>query len=171
MRRVARIGIAASAAAVVFFAARSLRDGSVRAGETGPLAPLAPLVGEWVDPAGATRSFAWGPEGQTLREARRDADGGLVETTTYFWHPDKVDGAGSLALLGVAADGSVREGILREDAERSLELRFNAFDAEAGGASYRERLRWLDDDRLLRTLHRKTETAELLVEEHELRTR
>lgn len=169
MRKAAGAVAVAAAAALVFFAARSLRGDEVSAAERGPLAPLAPLVGVWVDPGGATRTFAWGAGDRTMRETRRDAAGALAETTTYYWHPDRADGEGSLALLGVAADGAVREGILREDAERSLELRFNAFDVEAGGASFRERLRWLDDDRLLRTLHRKTEAAELLVEEQELR--
>lgn len=171
MRRGLRVGAAAAAVALVFFAARSLRGDGVRAEDRGPLAPLGALVGVWVDPDGATRAFVWGPAGRTLREERRDAGDAVVETVTYYWHPDRGDETGSLALVGVAADGAVREGILREDAERSLELRFNAFDPEGGGASYRERLRWLDDDRLLWTLHRKTETAELLVEEHELRRR
>lgn len=161
--------MAVAAAALVFFAARSLRSEDAGGDDRGLLAPLGALVGTWVDDAGATRAFAWGPEGRSLREERRDAADAIVETVTYYWHPDKGAEAGSLALLGIGADGALREGILREDAERSLELRYNAFDPEAVGASYRERLRWLDDDRLLRTLHRKTETAELLVEEHELR--
>lgn len=138
---------------------------------TGPLRPLAPLVGRWTDPDSDVQStYAWGPEGHTLREERRDADG-HEESRTYFWHPERTPEGGSLALLGVDDEGTVREGILRQDDEGCLELRWNAYRADGGGASYRERLRFLDEDRVVRTLHQKTEEQELLVEERTLRRR
>lgn len=138
---------------------------SVSASDRGLLAPLAPLEGTWTDGSGETRSFVWAEAEQGLVESRRSTEGSLLETTTYFWHPDRNEGAGSLALVGIASDGAVREGILRQDPDAGLELRFNSFAVEGGGGSFRERLRWLDDGRMLRTLHQRGGDSEILVAE------
>jgi len=166
--------VAAGALLLVWIGYRLLAGGA-DALERGPLQPLAGLVGTWSEAAegeredGSESTFAWGPAGAFLREERTDSAGEFLEERLYYWHAARTPEGGSLALLGLDREGTVREGILREDEEGCLELRFNAYPRAGGGASYRERIRFLRPDRLVRSLHAKTEELEVLESERILR--
>ena len=155
------VGLAA--AALILVATYELRgDGGPTTDER--LAPLADLIGGvWheEDPApdgpAARTTFEWTLDGRAVREHTTDGDGAELAEVLHFWHPRKE----SLAFQSILASGEVREGILRSIAD-GLELRFNAYLDEGGGASYREHLRFLGPDRVIRTVHKKTETEEIL---------
>ena len=163
--------VGAVAVAVLWFASRSL-EAPVRTPATpGRLAPLIPLEGGvWhrdpPSPSGPKElRFRWDVGGDLLREEIRDTEDGAVETL-YFWHPNKGGEEGSLALWALRAGGEIREGILREDESGGFEIRYNVLVPDGTGASYHERIRFLGPDRMVRSLHKKTEAEETLVEEH-----
>ena len=170
-RGVRGILLSAAAAAVVLFASRSLLD--VRGAEPDHprLEPLAPLVGgTWRDERGSC-TFRWGAEGRSILEHGEDADGAVEYETRYYWHPSPGPGAEpTLAWLSIRADGEVRQGIVRQDAPASLESRVNAFavDGEGRDRNLRERIRFLREDRIVRSVHEWTPEEETLVEERTL---
>lgn len=162
MTRRVRFGVVGSLAVLAAVVGTcALRDG--RAETPTRLQPLERLVrGAWHDEENGTRTvFEWGMDRQVLHERVTEASSGAaVREVLYFWHPRK----DSLALHAVLAGGEVREGILRPT-EEGFEVRFNAYHPDGGGASYREVLRFLGSDRLVRSVHRMTEEEEILDEE------
>lgn len=158
------VGLAVSTLVVV--ATLSLRDGEAR-GASGRLAPLAPLVGgTWVETGdGEDRlqvEYEWTLGGEALRETAIEVETGRqVRETLFGWHPGRDEG--TIAFQSWLADGEVREGILRAD-DSGLEMRVVAH-GEDGSTLYHERIRFLGEDRLVLTVHRKLETEEILQRE------
>ena len=169
-RRVRGLALGGLVALVVLFASRALLGPARADGDHGPLNPLAPLVGgRWVerDVVGAIEcELRWGDEGHSIWE-RVLVDGEVAAETRYYWHPGELE-SGSLVMSSVRSDGEVRQGILREDQPGSLEMRFNAHGLDGSGRSYRERIRFLDPDRIVRSLRHVTGEEEILVEERTL---
>ena len=174
-RRARRLAIVAAGAVLLAWLGYRLVAGGSESAGRGPLQPLAGLAGTWSEPPGegqrdrSASTFTFGAGGMFLREERTDPQGAFLEERVYYWHAARTPEGGSLALLGLDREGTVREGILREDDEGCLELRFNSYPRAGGGASYRERIRFLDPDRIVRSLHEKTEEQEVLAEERTLR--
>jgi hypothetical protein len=173
MRAIRGLALGAGAALVILVWNRALvGHPAVRAEDT-LLAPLARLVGgTWVDAndgeAGPTFRFARGAEGSSFVEVEHDAHGAVTREGHYYWHPRKGSEEGSLALFAIGADGEVREGIVREDEPGSIEMRYNALPRDEEGRSLRERIRFLADDRIVRTWYQKTPDLEVLLEERTL---
>ncbi|MEE8468090.1 MAG: hypothetical protein V3T22_06520 [Planctomycetota bacterium] len=136
----------------------ALRDGDAPEPDHGRLQFLMPLTGGvWYergkqeDEWRSRTEYEWSVNGELLLERAMDpASGAILREGRFFWNGKDQKLAYEAHLPG----GEFRDGLFRAS-EGGLELQYNAHQEDGAVASYKLRIRFLENDEALWTVHRR----------------